>query len=79
MTPTEAQRELRSIAQDLLAVEDRLWQVWKSVPRSPDEDAMFEGELPWDLATEIRTGVECVAQNLRRGIESFERTSRATV
>jgi hypothetical protein len=76
VTPAEAQVELRSIAEELLAVEDRLRRVWESVPRSPDEDAMFEGRKAWDLATEIRTVVECVGEELRRAMESLERVSR---
>jgi hypothetical protein len=75
VTPAEAQVEIRSIAEELLAVEDRLRRVWEAVPRSPDEDAMFEGKRPWDLATEIRTVVECVGEDLRRVVESLERVS----
>lgn len=78
MTPAEAQAELRTIAEELLAVEDRLRRVWEAVPRSEDEDAMFEGRKAWDLATEIRTVVECVGENLRRVVESLERVSRVT-
>jgi hypothetical protein len=78
VTPAEAQAELRTIAEELLAVEDRLRRVWEAVPRSEDEDAMFEGRKAWDLATEIRTVVECVGENLRRVVESLERVSRVT-
>lgn len=76
MTPAEAQAEIRSIAEELLAIEDRLRRVWEAVPRSPDEDAMFEGKMAWDVATEIRTTVECVGEELRRVVESLERVSR---
>ena len=78
MTPVEAQVELRAVADQLLAVEDRLRAVWEAVPRSPDEDAMFEGRKPWDVATEIRTVVECVREDLRRVMESLERVSQVT-
>lgn len=78
MTPAEAQVELRAIAEELLAVEDRLRRVREAVPRSPDEDAMFEGRKAWDLATEIRTVVECVGEDLRRVVKSLERVSRVT-
>lgn len=78
MTPAEAQAEIRAVAEELLAVEDRLRQVWEALPRSPDEDAMFEGKMAWDLATEIRTVVECVGDDLRRVVESLERVSRMT-
>ncbi len=43
MTPAEVQAELRTIAEELLAIEDRLLRAWEALPRSPDEDAMFEG------------------------------------
>jgi hypothetical protein len=78
MTPVEAQGELRAVADQLLAVEDRLRAVWEAVPRSPDEDAMFEGRIPWDSATEIRTVVECVEEELRGVVESLEQVSRVT-
>jgi hypothetical protein len=78
VTPAEAQVELRAVADQLLAVEDRLRAVWEAVPRSPEEDDMFEGRKPWDLATEIRTVVECVEEELRRAIKSLERATQIT-
>jgi hypothetical protein len=78
VTPAEAQGELRAVADQLLAVEDRLRAVWEAVPRSPDEDAMFEGKMAWDVATEIRTVVECVEEELRGVVKSLERVSRVT-
>ena len=59
-------------------IEDRLQQVRESVPRSADEDAMFEGRIPWNLETEIRTVMECVVEELRSPIQSLESVSRAT-
>jgi hypothetical protein len=78
VTPVEAQGALRAVADQLLAVEDRLRAVWEAVPRSPDEDEMFEGRKAWDLATEIRTAVECVGEELRGVVKSLERVSRVT-
>ena len=78
MTPAEAQAELRAVADQLLVVEDRLRAVWEAVPRSPGEDQMFEGRIPWDLATEVRTVVECVGEELRGVVKSLERVSRVT-
>jgi hypothetical protein len=75
VTPVVAQVELRAVADQLLAVEDRLRAVWVAVPRSPDEDAMFEGRIPWDLATEVRTVVECVEEALRGVVESLAKVS----
>jgi hypothetical protein len=78
VTPAEAQGELRAVADQLLAVEDRLRAIREAVPRSPDEDAMFEGRIPWDLATEVRTVVECVEEELRGVVKSLERASSLT-
>jgi hypothetical protein len=78
VTPADAQVELRAVADQLLAVEDRLRTVWEAVPRSPDEDTMFEGKMPWDLATEVRTAIECVEEELRGVVESLERVSQLT-
>ena len=78
MTPAEAQVELRAVADQLLAVEDRLRAVWDAVPRSPDEDDMFEGRKAWDLATEMRTVVECVGEELRGVVKSLERVVTVT-
>ena len=78
MTPAEAQVELRAVADQLLAVEDRLRAVWEAVPRSPNEDAMFEGRIPWDLATEVRAAIECVGEELRGVVKSLERVSTMT-
>lgn len=75
MTPAEAQVELRAVADQLLAVEDRLRAVREAVPLSPDEDSMFEGRIPWDLATEVRTAIECVEEELRGVVKSLERVS----
>lgn len=68
MSPAEAQAEIRSMAEALLAVEDRLRRVWEAVPCSPDEDAVFEGRKPWNLPIEIRTVVECLGEDLRGGV-----------
>lgn len=60
-------------------MEDRLRRVWESVPRSPDEDAILEGRMPKDAATEIRTALECVLDHrLRTAIQSLEPASRVT-
>lgn len=72
MTPAEAQEEIRSIAEEPLAEEGRLRRVWRRCPGRRMRTPMFEGRMAWDLATEIRTVVECVGEDLR-GVESLER------
>lgn len=78
MTPVEAQAELRAVADQLLAIEDRLRAVLEAVPRSADEDEMFEGKKAWDLATEVRTVVECVMDELRGVVKSLEKVSHGS-
>jgi len=70
-TPAKVQAEIWPIAEEFLAAEDRLRQAREAVPRSPDEDPMFEGKMAWDLATEVRTAVECVGEDLRKVVESL--------
>ena len=79
LTPTAAQEELGAVAHQLLAVDDRLRRLLEALPHAPDEDAIFEGLLPWDLATELRAVVECAAnEQVRPAIHALERASRVT-
>jgi len=78
VTPAESQADLRDIAEQLLALEDRLRRAWAVVPRSVDEDAMFERKMEWDLTTEVGKAVENVGEDLRKVVESLERVSRVT-
>jgi hypothetical protein len=79
LTPAEVQAALAAITLDLLGVEDRCREILDSLPRSPDEDAMIEGRIAWDLPTELRTTIECVlVDELRLGIESLERAARVS-
>jgi hypothetical protein len=79
LTAAEAQAALAAIALDLLGIEDRCQQLLASLPRSPDEEAMIEGRIAWDLPTELRTTIECLlVDEVRLAIESLERASRMT-
>lgn len=79
MTAAEAQAALRAIAFDLVRLEERWQMVLDALPRSDDEAAMFEGSIPWDLPTELRTTVECLLEaEIRPAIESLERASQVT-
>jgi hypothetical protein len=79
LTPPEAQAALTAIALDLLALEDRCREILASLPRSPDEDAMIEGRMAWDLPTELRTTIECLMEDhLRPAVESLERAARVS-
>jgi hypothetical protein len=77
MTPAEVQAELRTIAEKLLAIEDRLRGQLDGLPRSPREDEMLEGKVAWDLATALRVDLECVLEEqLRWVIETLEKASQ---
>ena len=77
MTPAEVQVELRTIAEELLAIEDRLRELLEGLPRSSREDEMLEGKAPWDVATALRVDLECVLEEqLRWVIETLEKATR---
>jgi hypothetical protein len=79
LTPAEVQAALAAIALDLLGVEDRCREILASLPRSPEEDAMIEGRMAWDLPTELRTTIECVlGDQLRPAVESLERAAEVS-
>jgi len=79
LTPAEAQAVLAAMTLDLLALEDRCREILASLPRSPNEDAMIEGRIAWDLPTELLTTIECVLEDqLRPAVESLERVSRVS-
>ncbi len=52
---------LLEVVLDLAALKNRLHTAVQALPRSPDEDAMLEGDLAPDLFTEIRTTVNAVS------------------
>jgi hypothetical protein len=79
MSSAEAQAELRGVAFDLVRLEERCQEVLSSLPRSEDEVAIFEGRIPWDLPTELRTTVECLLEvEIRPAVELPERASQVT-
>jgi len=79
LTPAEVQAALAAMALDLLALEDRCREILASLPRSPNEEAMFVGEVAWDLQTELLTTIECVLEDqLRPAVESLERAARVS-
>lgn len=79
MTALEVQAALAAMTLDLLALEDRCREILASLPRSPTEEAMFVGEIAWDLPTELLTTIECVLEDqLRPAVESLERAARVS-
>lgn len=57
---SEARQELRSIADELEAVMDRLMSIHAALPVPPDQAVMLVGEADYDVPTELRTEIECV-------------------
>ncbi len=74
-----AQDTLAQIAGEILSIEDRLSRVLWGLPESPKRDAMEEGEIPCDVATDLRGALECVlADSLRPAIRTLEQAASAT-
>ena len=74
MTETEAfaQVELRQIVQELDTIRGRLTEIHERLPVPPEETAMLMGEQEMDVATEIRSVIECVlSDSLRPAIRDL--------
>jgi len=75
MTVAEAQAALAEIA----AEEDRLQAIVATLPHHPQEEAMPEGTIPCDVATELRGTIEvAIADDIRPAIRRLERAARVT-
>lgn len=55
-----AQSELRGIVLELDAIRGRLVELHARLPVPPQETAMLLGEEEMDVATEVRSVIECV-------------------
>ena len=72
----EAQAALQVIAAELLAIEDRLQAIAAELPQSPNRDAMLEGKIPYDVATDLLGTIEVVlADDIRPAFQRLERAS----
>jgi hypothetical protein len=75
----QAQAALGTIAFELLALQERLAAINRSLPVPTNQEAMLEDEVPPDLATEVSGCIECITDDLlRRVIEALEQASRVT-
>jgi hypothetical protein len=65
MTETEAaaQQALREIVARLETLRARLLSIHASLPVPPQETAMLLGEAEMDVATEVRSVIECVLKD----------------
>jgi hypothetical protein len=78
-TEREAQTALAEITLQLVAIEDRLTRIAKTLPVPPDQEDMLEHRKPYDVATELAGMIECVvADEIRPAIEYLEATARVT-
>jgi hypothetical protein len=76
---SRAQGALAAIAFELLALQERLAAINRSLPVPANQEAMLEDEVPPDLATEVSGCIECIMDDLlRRLIEALEQASRVT-
>jgi len=55
-----AQAELRDIVEELDGIRRRLADIHARLPVPPEETAMLLGEAEMDVATEVRSVIECV-------------------
>lgn len=60
MREDEAQEKLRKAVAKMEATRDLLSRIYAGVPVSPREEVMLLGEAEPDVATEVRSAIECV-------------------
>ena len=77
MTETAAQAELREIVKILGALCRRLQTIHDQLPVPPQETAMLVGEEEMDVATEVRSTIECVLHDSLRPAIGDLRTAAA--
>lgn len=78
MTEAEVQAELKDLARELEKTRIRLLTLHNELPASVQEALIHAGEADLDLATELRSAIECIVsdelepaiRNLRRAAES---------
>jgi LPS O-antigen subunit length determinant protein (WzzB/FepE family) len=74
-----AQAELSAITFELLALQERLERIHRRLPVPADQEAMLEGEIAPDVATEVSGCLECVTEDeLKRVIESLQHAATVT-
>lgn len=60
MREDEAQENLRKAVAKMETTRDLLSRIYAGVPVSPREEVMLLGEAEPDVATEVRSAIECV-------------------
>lgn len=59
----EIQESLTHLTFELVGIVDRLARLPEALPDSPRREAMEEGEIPTDVATEVLGAVECTLED----------------
>lgn len=59
MREDEAQEKLQKAVAKMEVVRDLLNRIYEGVPASPREEVMLLGEAEPDVATEVRSAIEC--------------------
>jgi hypothetical protein len=73
------QAELSAIAFELLALQERLEGINRRLPVATDRQAMLDGEIAPDVATEVSGCLECVTEDeLKRVIKSVQHAATVT-
>jgi hypothetical protein len=62
-TETDAQEQVRAIANELEGIRFRLLGVRASLDVPAEEPVMLAGEMDMDVSTEVRTVIECVVND----------------
>jgi len=71
-TEAAAQAALQQIVQELDNIRGRLTEIHERLPVPSEEAAMLEGQEEMDIATEIRSVIECVlSDSLRPAIRDL--------
>lgn len=60
LTEPEAQERLLQVVTDVEEIRTRLLEIHEGLPVPPNEGLMLVGEEEMDVATEVRSVIECV-------------------
>ncbi|HXM70408.1 MAG TPA: hypothetical protein VN970_04695, partial [Thermoanaerobaculia bacterium] len=79
ITIPSAQAVLAAIASDLIALQDRLAAINRQLPVPPDQEAMLEGEIAPDVATELSGCIDCLNDDiLLQAVEMLRHAASVT-
>ena len=79
MEVTEAQIELLEIVLEVRRADQRLHLLAQRLPRPENQDEMFEGKIPSDVASEIYGAIDFIrATELKNAIDGLEAATKIT-